>query len=418
MNQHAKKFTALAIIIITVLTFAPAWAQDQFPYLDLGTLPPSRTSGASKICNSSAIKQGAGFFGQYYNLSIDDPGMPKGQKITPADGRDHYWYNAANLSLERIDADLNFGRDFSPLNEGKAGDPFYFAAHWRAAVYIPADGIYSFSMTSDDDSWLFINNQAIIDIAGVHPAKTKRGSIKLNAGLYETNIFYAERATNGAAFSFKSEQNLSFSPLPPNCSLKNLGYSQISASETKPPGGRVLGAQIYAYTPAIALYRAVGSPDVYAIHANGQRHYISGPTAFLRYGYKFNQVKVVSRATLDKYPDARLLRAPDNPTVYFISARSNNQWLKIPLNSPTVFVSYPNNSWGNIIIVDELDIKAYPNVRLINSAADSSVYLLEGNIRRPFVSREIMERLGYNTAEIMEISEAHLKSFLLGEPIG
>src|SRR3989344_4794566 len=181
--------------------------------------------------------------------------------------------------------------------------------------------------------------------------------------------------------------------------------------------GRVLGVETTAYTPAIALYRAAGSPDIYAIYANGQRHYVSGPTAFLRYGYKFNQVKTVSRATLDKYPDARLLRMPDNPTVYFISARTTKQWLKIILNSPTVFVSYPNNSWGDIIVVDELDIRAYPNVRLIHSATDSNVYLLEGNARRPFVSREIMERLGYNANEIMEISEAHLKSFLLGELI-
>jgi len=418
MNQHVKKFAVLAIVLTAALTVAPVLAQDQFPYLDPSALPPVRTQSASRFCDTSAIQYGAGFYGQYYNLAMDDPGMLKGQKITPIDGRDHYWYTTANLSLEKVDTDLNFGNRFLPLNEGKNGDPFYFAVHWRAAVYIPENGTYSFSMTSDDDSWLFINDQIVIDIAGVHPARTKKGSVQLNAGLYETSIFYAERATNGAAFTFKSEQNLLFSPLPPNCTLQNLGYSPSRTSPSNMPRGRVLGVETTAYTPAIALYRAAGSPDIYAIYANGQRHYVSGPTAFLRYGYKFNQVKTVSRATLDKYPDAQLLRTPDNPTVYFISARSNNQWLKITLNSPTVFVSYPNNSWGDIIVVDELDIRAYPNVRLIHSATDSNVYLLEGNARRPFVSREIMERLGYNANEIMEISEAHLKSFLLGELIG
>lgn len=419
MNQATRKSTILLITAtLAALTAAPVLAQGQFPYLDPGTLPPSRTLNTNGVCDGSAIKQGTGFFGQYYNLAIDDPGMPKGQKITPADGRDRHWYSAANFSFDRIDANLNFGNKFFPLNEGKAGDPFYFAVHWRAAVYIPEDGTYSFAMTSDDDSWLFINNQLVIDLSNVHAARTGKGSIKLKAGLYETSIFYAERVQSGAVFAFNSDQKLLFTPLAPNCTLQNLGYSPGVASALSIYTGRVLGAETASYTPAIALYRAADSPDIYAIYGSGLRHYISGPTAFQKYGYKFNQVKTVSRAVLDKYPDARLLRTPETQTVYFISARSNKQWLKIPLNSPTVFVSYENNAWGGIIIVDELDIKTYSNVRLIHSTADPSVYLLEGNVRRPFVARNIMERLGYNEKEILEISEAHLRSFLLGEPIG
>ena len=81
-------------------------------------------------------------------------------------------------------------------------------------------------------------------------------------------------------------------------------------------------------------------------------------------------------------------------------------------------MSYADNAWGNIIIVDELDIKAYSDVRLVETKNDPNAYLLKDGAKRPFASREIMERLGYNAKEIMEISEAHLRSFLLGETIG
>lgn len=419
MNQTFKKLRILSLIAtLTVLTAVPALAEEQFPYLDPSSSPGQRAQTYGGICDTKILTQENGFFGQYYNLSIDDPGMPKGQKITPADGRDRYWYNSAALSFERVDVDLNFGNRFFPLNEGKTGDPFYFAVHWRAAVYIPEDSTYSFSMTSDDDSWLFINNQLVIDLGNVHAAKTGKGSIELKAGLYEVSIFYAERATNGAVFTFNSNQKLLFSPLPPNCTLQNLGYSPGAAPAPVQPAPRVLGAQTANHTRATALYRAAGSPDIYAVYANGQRHYISGPTAFQKYGYKFSKVKTVSRAKLDAYPDARLLRTPENSTVYFISARANKQWLKIPLNSPSVFVSYPNNAWGDIIIVDALDLKTYAAVRLVETDTDGVVYLLEGNTRRPFISRDAAERLGYNLQEILKISETHLQSFLLGETIG
>ena len=249
-------------------------------------------------------------------------------------------------------------------------------------------------------------------------------TINLSAGKQRLDVFYVERAKIGAVLSATFDSKLMFYPLFYDCQIQNQSDngSPPTGSSEQPsangqPGGRVLGAQAVAYTKAVALYRAGGSPDIYAIYANGRKHLISGPTAFARYGYKFGQVKTISLPALDKYPDARLLRSPDNPLVYFISARANNQWLKIPLNSPTVFVSYPNNYWGDMVVVDELDIITYSNVRLVKSS-DERVYFLEKNVRRPFVSLEVMERLGHNPKEVMEISETHLKSFLVGEPIG
>ena len=67
----------------------------------------------------------------------------------------------------------------------------------------------TFSMESDDDSWLFLNRRLAIDLGGLHDSQ--RGSVNLDAfagqlGLvvgteYPLDVFYAERHVTGAVFS-------------------------------------------------------------------------------------------------------------------------------------------------------------------------------------------------------------------------
>ncbi len=180
--------------------------------------------------------------------------------------------------------------------------------------------------------------------------------------------------------------------------------------------GDIGGANVLKYTKATALLRIKGSPDIYAI-MDGKRHYISGPNSFAKYGYNFGDVKDVSREELEKYPVARLLKTPDSPTVFYIFERPQDKWLKIAIPSATVFISYPENFWGDIITVTEEDIRAYPDAQLIKTADSAQVYLLAGDTARPFASDEAFEALGYNWAEICEITEEHLGAYVIGSVI-
>jgi len=66
----------------------------------------------------------------------------------------------------------------------------------------------TFDFAGDDDAWVFINNNLVIDLGGVHGAES--ASVNLDTlGLtvgqkYTFDIFYAERHTSQADLSFQT----------------------------------------------------------------------------------------------------------------------------------------------------------------------------------------------------------------------
>ena len=123
-----------------------------------------------------------------------------------------------------------------------------------------------------------------------------------------------------------------------------------------------------------------------------------------------------AKEVLDKYPEARLVKLPNDSAIYFLYKRPQNKWLKIALNSPTVFVSYSNNYWGNVITINKYDLDSYPDVQLIRVKNSSEIYYLENNIRH-LVSAAVFTAKGFNPAEVAEVNQAHLESYKIGDPL-
>lgn len=182
------------------------------------------------------------------------------------------------------------------------------------------------------------------------------------------------------------------------------------------PTGQVLGASTLQYTPASALLKARGQPDVYAI-MNGQQHLISGPSSFAAYGYRWSDVRVVDPEVLARYPYARLVRTPNDPTIYYLFQRPQQQWLKLALPSPTVFISYPENFWGNVITINEINMASYPEARLIKAADDETVYLLEGTTKRAITSDAVFDALHLPRSHVVTVNRVHLDFYPVGEPL-
>jgi len=66
----------------------------------------------------------------------------------------------------------------------------WFAIDYRGNFWIEKPGLYRFSLTSDDGSGLFIDDQQIIDNDGQHPPETRFATFELNRGFHRLHVPY------------------------------------------------------------------------------------------------------------------------------------------------------------------------------------------------------------------------------------
>jgi len=102
----------------------------------------------------------------------------------------HYAYYETDVLF----ADSLVGR--APISEGLASEigilpmardewiGFVFTGYLR----VDRDGIYTFSLTSDDGSTLYVGDELVVDHDGAHSATTRRGMIALAAGYHPITV--------------------------------------------------------------------------------------------------------------------------------------------------------------------------------------------------------------------------------------
>ena len=168
---------------------------------------PTRASGGHPDFNCNVvIAQGPGL------IENDLPWRP----TSPPQIEDD-WYHTASC-LVTIDPAVAVswpgftGLNFTPnitawsnihpeLDERLPGDPCYFTAHWETTITVAADWLggipVTFKMCANDDSWLLLDGELIIDRGGGHPGcppgVPDTAVVHLTRGTYAIDLFYAER---------------------------------------------------------------------------------------------------------------------------------------------------------------------------------------------------------------------------------
>ena len=149
---------------------------------------------------SSLTTNGTANFNQWYN---DTPGVNHtfttsliASEAVPGSGV----YSYTNPSYFPING-LGFG------NQGNFAN-FHFTTEIN--TQFTYTGGETFDFTGDDDVWVFINGQLAIDLGGVHGPASDSVSLDAEAGalgltiggIYDLDIFHAERQTSGSNFNF------------------------------------------------------------------------------------------------------------------------------------------------------------------------------------------------------------------------
>ncbi|MDN3514870.1 MAG: PA14 domain-containing protein [Candidatus Brocadia sp.] len=101
-----------------------------------------------------------------------------------------YYYDNINWQGEPVykeaDGDIEF--NWSTENEKPVSSPF--SASWKGSLDIDTPGMYTFKLTSDDGSWLYIDDKLVIDNGGYHATKSLKGTLVLEQGKHKILIKY------------------------------------------------------------------------------------------------------------------------------------------------------------------------------------------------------------------------------------
>ena len=129
------------------------------------------------------------------------------------------WWSPGYHAFTRTDSDADlqggFLHPWFPVDTGLPGDPFHFAVHWTGQFYVDSDKSYNYTMGSDDDAWLFIDDQLVLDLGGIHAITYDSYAVDLTEGNHDIDILFAERHTSHSAFQLNFFSDLETPPPVP-----------------------------------------------------------------------------------------------------------------------------------------------------------------------------------------------------------
>ncbi len=173
----------------------------------------------------------------------------------------------------------------------------------------------------------------------------------------------------------------------------------------------VAGVDYERYPGVRSILKTADSSKIWLISRN-QRHQIVSAASLKEYGFSNSDVKTTSWPEIARYPEVHLVKSPDSATVFYISQRANGNWMKIALPSPAVFNSYASNKWGNIVTISQSDLDSYQEIKFVKTLGKDVFYLNQG--KKQLISESTFKRNGFNTADILTISQTHLNFYPAG----
>jgi fibro-slime domain-containing protein len=109
------------------------------------------------------------------------------------------------------------------------GDVGYTSAILEGTFDTPAGGSVTFSLGSDDDAWVFLNGNLVVDNGGVHALETAPTTISdLAAGVNTVEVFFADRHTVQAGLFFDADVTINPAvPEPSTWAMTLAGFAGL-----------------------------------------------------------------------------------------------------------------------------------------------------------------------------------------------
>jgi len=154
----------------------------------------------------------SGLTGEYYSGYLE--GNTAGPGVAATNAALAFMQSTAP-GLRRIDPNLNYTNtpdnwpNLSAVSSGSPGNYTFFSARYRGSITITTAGSYTFTLNSDDASYMWIDgaalaptaSNALINSGGLHGATPASGTVTLTAGQHNVLLFYGQGPPNQYSIS-------------------------------------------------------------------------------------------------------------------------------------------------------------------------------------------------------------------------
>ena len=134
------------------------------------------------------------------------------------------------------------------------GAPEYFAARWSGVVVIPQDGMYRVTLSSHEESQLFIDGREAITVHSNHDYGGRMIWMNFKAGTSTIDIYFAKRSDFNTGLVFRIEgDGVRFSPCRPELDTVQGGNVDSAQKDSllhifsTPPSNEVTSGSLYIY---------------------------------------------------------------------------------------------------------------------------------------------------------------------------
>ena len=132
-----------------------------------GTDLPGLPAVPSSVLHPSAGASQTGLTGTYYN-NQNYTGNPQLTRVDPGISLDYSWYG--------------LGYEDATSSPPAPPNPYSTSVKWTGVITPPASGTYTFDLTSDNSSKMYLNGQLFIDNSSAQGLVTKSATVQLTAG--------------------------------------------------------------------------------------------------------------------------------------------------------------------------------------------------------------------------------------------
>lgn len=170
------------------------------------------------------------------------------------------FFTSNSPGITRVDAQLNFPTsdswgNLTPTAGGTATNPDFYSSRYRGSLYVPTTGSYTFYLTSDDASYMWIDNaarvttplisQALINNGGLHSSLEKSATVTLTAGLHDVKLVFGENGgTNLMVLEYASAAAGISRQVIPSTAFCSGGTGQPLPVTLTRFGAQVVGANV------------------------------------------------------------------------------------------------------------------------------------------------------------------------------